>query len=695
MLDDGRVRNQQRQPTGPLVATEVAEAALLADVGLVLCLVSWMVPLGPLAPAALALAVVPFTVLVARRRLRAIVAGTVSAGVLSVLVGGPLLAVNVGGCALLGACLGRELRRGRRYLPALVRSVVMTSAAGTAFSLPVLALFRDFRQLSLEQVALVGEALSNGVRAAGLSGAADDGAEVVAWAVTHWWLTIPALQVVFVTGLAAVALALARPVLPRLPQAVTGPPVPAEEFLDGRGPAPVPVTLFGAGHTYPGATSPALVDVSITIPPGVLVAVVGRNGAGKSTLARVVAGLEPSSGRVRRPGPVGLGRPGGTAMIFQRPESQVLGARVDDDLRWGLPVHAAVDVEDLLRQVGLAGFAERETATLSGGELQRLALAAALARRPQLLVSDESTAMLDATGRAQLLSLLRAIVDRHGTTVVHVTHDPEEAAVADVVLTLEGGRLVSPGSLRTPVKAVPMVRPASRSGGPLLRLHGVGHTFAAGTPWTRPALHGIDLSVAEGEGVLVVGDNGSGKSTLAWVLAGLIAPTEGTATLAGRALSDCVGQVGLSFQHARLQLLRATVAGDVGAAAGGDDTEVQQALRLVGLDPKEFGLRRIDELSGGEQRRVVLAGLLARRPRVLVLDEPFAGLDVDARELLATALGDAQRRHGLTLVMVSHDLAAVDGLVDRVIRIDQGRIQEDHPVTASVVTTPVSAGVSP
>ena len=122
----------------------------------------------------------------------------------------------------------------------------------------------------------------------------------------------------------------------------------------------------------------------------------------------------------------------------------MLGVRVADDLRWGLPVDHPLDVEALLAAVGLGGFADRETATLSGGELQRLAIAAALARNPALLVSDESTTMVDPAGREEIVALFRRIAD-DGVTVVHITHRPEEVAAADLVYVLGSGRVVAHG----------------------------------------------------------------------------------------------------------------------------------------------------------------------------------------------------------------------------------------------------------
>jgi energy-coupling factor transport system ATP-binding protein len=134
----------------------------------------------------------------------------------------------------------------------------------------------------------------------------------------------------------------------------------------------------------------------------------------------------------------------------------------------------------------------------------------------------------------------------------------------------------------------------------------------------------------------------------------------------------------LAFQHARLQLQRATVTRDVRAAGAPDDEAVAAALAAVGLDVAEVGERRIDELSGGQQRRVALAGILARRPAVLVLDEPLAGLDDPSQEALLEVLSDLRRRQGLTVVVISHDLQGMDLVCDRLVRLDRGRIVADE-----------------
>ena len=167
----------------------------------------------------------------------------------------------------------------------------------------------------------------------------------------------------------------------------------------GPGPFPLPQRRpRRAAPGRPGASQPANI-----------VAITGANGSGKTTLMLVLAGREPTSGTIDRPGAVGLGRLGGTAVVMQHPESQVLGTRVADDVVWGLPPGTTIDVDRLLSEVGLESHAERDTGSLSGGELQRLAVAAALAREPALLIADEVTSMVDQQGRDALLRVLSGL----------------------------------------------------------------------------------------------------------------------------------------------------------------------------------------------------------------------------------------------------------------------------------------------
>jgi energy-coupling factor transport system ATP-binding protein len=212
---------------------------------------------------------------------------------------------------------------------------------------------------------------------------------------------------------------------------------------------------------------------------------------------------------------------------------------------------------------------------------------------------------------------------------------------------------------------------------PVLEVNDVGHVYAAGTPWATTALRNITFTVHQGDGLLIHGGNGSGKSTLAWILAGLTAPTSGTCRLNGQAVTEQVGAVALSFQATRLQLMRGRVGDEIASAAGWaprDTARVAESLARVGL---EAGLadKRVDQLSGGQMRRVVLAGMLARSPSVLVLDEPLAGLDAASRQALLRVLVDLRSNAGLTVVVISHDFAGLDDLCPRTVELSDGALR--------------------
>ena len=665
-----------RRPTaaGPLRPGELAEAVVLADVSLALIVVGQVVPLGG---ALLIAAVVPFAVVGARHRLRAVIAGAVAGSTVGFLVVGTAALTAMAGCASFGALVGAADRR--------KWSVQRTIGAGLLLLWPPIALildfllwlFADLRKLTLDQVRNGWTGLMHLLANLGLTGIADAGKRALTWILDYWWVTIPIGVFLGVVLGVWLAYGLAQPALQRVRRAFAaeGTDVAADD--DTRAARPLPLEVRDVSYRYAGATTDALHDINLDVRPGEFVVVEGPNGSGKSTLARLLAGRRvPTSGVITRPGAIGLGVPGGTAFVFQRPEAQVLGVRVRDDVVWGVPDPTMVDVEAALARVGLAPLIDRETSTLSGGELQRLAVAAALARAPRFFVSDESTAMVDASGRAQLLELFRELSDK-GVGVVHVSHYAQEAARADRRIALAQGGMVAPPPLdgEPNETAAPATR-FTRDDAPVVELRGVGHVYARKTPWANRALSDVDLTLHRGESVLVVGHNGSGKSTLAWIVAGLVVPTEGDALLDGEPVALHVGRIGLSFQHARLQLLRPTVRDEVKTAANVDDRTAVAALRAVGLDER-LASRRVDELSGGQMRRVVLASVLASRPRAIVLDEPFAGLDASGRADLEAVLERLRDEHGIALLMVSHDRDLPPALVDRVVELEGGRIVRD------------------
>lgn len=675
---------------GPLRPIELATASVLGTLAVVLTVAGWFLPhLGVVA----AFAVVPLGIVAHHHRVRALMAATFAAAVLSFLVAGTGTVTNIVECAAVGGLVGIVKRRGWGF-GAVLAGVTVIGPALAAVSVGLLALFSSLRKLTLDQIRNTWkgiERLLSGIPQ--LSGVVDRINSFVGTALHYWWITVAVMVIGATVWFAVLGWVFIGAVLDRLQW------IRAQDRLDldeeTAPPSPVPVVLADVHYRYPGADTDAVDGVSLEVGEAEMVALVGDNGSGKSTLTRLLAGRPPTSGRVERPGPAGLGRPGGTAMILQHPETQILGVRVADDVVWGLSRDRDVDIEAVLDSVGLGGMGERETSGLSGGELQRLAVAAALARRPQLLLSDESTAMVDETGRRDLTALLRSLPGTHGISVVHVTHRPEEAAMADRGYRLAAGVVAAAGpgpAIAVPVPGVAGPAPAPGQLGistvgairpEALDLLGVTHTYGIGTPWAHTALEGVNLRIDPHEGVLVVGGNGSGKSTLAWIMAGVLRPTYGEALLGGEPVRGRIGSVALAFQHSRLQLQRSAVGRDVRAAGAADDAAVAAALAAVGLDPDEMKERRIDTLSGGQQRRVALAGLLARRPSVLVLDEPLAGLDSRSRDGLLDLLAGLRHDHGLTVVVISHDLGGMERVCDRVVRLGDGRILDDSTVAAA------------
>ena len=700
-----------------LTPVEVATAGALSGLAVTFGLIAAVTPVFQLFfQVATA---VPLAMVSLKLRPRAAVAAFASTILLAIAVGGVATAGRAFQAALVGLIIGFLHKKRASWLPVsgVAAGLGLVWGVGTGIAFWILS---DLRTLGLESIQktldgflkLIGNIPHSG-------GFVDAGHQLGQWFVDWWWIWIPITRLIGVAFLVLAARWLLGAILSRISLDAGWDPLldaaassaDPREGAEASSPLPLPLTLTDVDFTYPGADHPALRGVTLSFERPEFTVIVGHNGSGKSTLALLLAGAEPGSG-TREGGGV-LGAVGGTALVGQRSELLVLGQSVSEDVTWGMNAEhiAGLDLDELLERVGLAGLADADPRSLSGGQLQRLALAAALARSPRLLISDESTAMIDRAGRAEMLDLLASLPAR-GIAVVHITHDPAESARADRVVTIDAGRILSDrrageGSaaadgLRIDGAGDPPDSPApdaptvsSVAGAPALIKAAhlwadrVAHTYDLGTPWEKPVLRDVSLILDPGQAMLITGDNGSGKTTLSRILTGLLVPTWGRVTLGGRPMERCVGEVALSMQFARLQLQRPSVRSDILAAAGHGprigtgsphrkgaisreegDRLVAEAMELVGLDPA-LATRGIDDLSGGQMRRVALAGLLSSHPSVLILDEPMAGLDAASRDLLISVL-DERRRAGLSILVISHDLEGMDSLCDSHGRLAEG-----------------------
>ncbi len=483
---------------------------------------------------------------------------------------------------------------------------------------------------------------------------------------------------------------------------------------------------------YHGADRPAVSGVTFRIDPGGLLLLVGPSGSGKSTLARMLTSLIPRDipglvAGLLRIGELdvtaaGRGEAAATVgIVFQDPGSQLVMDRAEDDVAFGLENRAwQLDamrrrVPEALIEVGLGGFERRRGTRLSGGEQQRLAIAGVLAPWPGVLVLDEPTANLDPIGAARLFERLTVLRDQRTTTIVLIEHRAEFAwPLADLVLALDAaGRPIDAGApaavlarsrprlaregiwlpAADTVEPSNAAQPAGRRhtavpGREIVALRRARFGYERGAPVVRDA----DFSIAAGERVALVGPNGSGKSTLLRLMAGLLRPSAGSVRLDGHdpsrlrpaALADLCGYV---FQDPELGFIADTVGAEVAAGLAPSDAQRAAALlEQLGLPVSRFGDRSPYQLSGGEQRRLSVAAALARRPPVLVLDEPTFGQDRRGWEAMA-AIVDELVDDGTAVIAATHDPSFAERVANRRIEMADGWIVADDAIGSGTAAT--------
>jgi energy-coupling factor transport system ATP-binding protein len=495
--------------------------------------------------------------------------------------------------------------------------------------------------------------------------------------------------------------------------------------------------LERVSYRYPDAPALALRDVDLRIAPGEFVVLAGDSGSGKSTLLRAASGLVPHfhggefGGRLESGGldtrtnePAAIAAVAGT--LFQDPETQVVMGTVRAELAFPLenrglgPAAVARGVEEAALALGIAPLLDRSTHELSGGELQRVALGAALAGRPRLALLDEPTSQLDPVAGDELLGVLRRLNEEWGTAVVLAEHRLERClSAADRVVALRAGAIACDADPRTFLdwaaeQAPELLTPGARlfalagrrplpvsvkdarrilgrfdvaagddgrssgadgardgvaGGRRIRRIRAAEPALALRSVWLEhkggaAVLSGVDLAVAPGERVALMGRNGAGKSTLLRVAAGLSEPTRGKVARAGR--------VALLLQNPGDYTLRDRV----GDELPGD------ALARAGLDA--LADRHPRDLSGGERQRLALAIVLhGERPAVVCLDEPTRGMDRARKDALAAFLGGLAEQ-GTAVIVATHDAEFAAALAGRTVLLGDGRPVADAP-TAEVL----------
>ncbi len=439
---------------------------------------------------------------------------------------------------------------------------------------------------------------------------------------------------------------------------------------------------------YPQSNKAALSDVSFGIEKGSYVAIVGYNGCGKSTLARLLCGLEvPESGTIE------IEENNRIGIVFQSPKDQLVSGVVSRDTAFGpqnLGLKAGeveLRVIESLNIVDMLDRASSSTSALSLGQTQKIALSGVLALRPEILILDEAVSMLDPESRGEILEFIR-YWHKCGNTIIQITHDMEVLSDADSVIGIEDGKVFFYGTQKAFLADKENVKRICGEELPVnprnkdlsknelsLRLRNLSYIHSNSNQ-NAHGIFDINLDFYKGSLTALTGASGAGKSTLMEVGTGLLIPQE------GEIKSFTEARPVLAQQNAQAALFEAFAADDVafgprnrGVKGKALTALVRKSMDQAALPFDVFGERHTFEMSGGEQRRLSIAGILALNADILFFDEPTAGLDSRARNevmALLRCLAD----QGKTVIFSTHKMDEA-AFADREIIIKDGRVEKD------------------
>ncbi len=453
------------------------------------------------------------------------------------------------------------------------------------------------------------------------------------------------------------------------------------------------ITVRSLTYTYPGEMKPALSEVSLSAHPGECLCIMGRSGCGKTTLLWAMKGLLSDGSMAGDICFESSDQPNaansGLGLVFQNAESQILCSTVAEEIAFG-PENLCVPPEEIhervahaLSDVGLSGFAARNVERLSAGQKHRLAIASVLSMHPQILLLDEPASQLDCAGKSELVETLKNLKAQGYTLIIAEHHLEPFEKLADRFVHMDCGRIIEisqgiPPEFAPPPTAAPGVSgraPEKSNAAPAVCAQGL----ALAHPGVGNILSGFDLTVRQGECIHLKGRNGCGKSSLLAAMAGALHPAKGTIFINGQnsaGKKSLFGTVGYLMQNPQRQLFENTVFEEVAFSlkrlrlpATDIERRVFEALEICEADHLTDRLPLA--LSFGEQHRVALASVLAPRPSVLLLDEPFAGLDFHQRRRLLSILSRLREKYATTILMASHDDLPDRNWADRVIPVDR------------------------